>query len=198
VSVFPAVAEQTGIDPRLLAGEVITSDLARGEAGASVRMQLLVQAPAQAVWEVVVSCKLAYAFVDGLRACEVLEDSGDRALVRQTVRQGWLIPDYEYVFESLRRPYERIDVRLVEGNLKILDGEWTFGESAAGTLVEHRIRIQPSLPAPEFLVRRNLRHGMPDMLACIRGLADGSGSAERRVLDLRRCAGPVPEAGAPQ
>ena len=53
----------------------------------------------------------------------VLEDSGDRALVRQVVNQSWLIPTYDYVFESLRRHYERIDVRLLEGNLKALDGE---------------------------------------------------------------------------
>ncbi len=29
------------------------------------------------------------------------------------------------------------------------------------------------------------------MLACIRGLAAGSGSSEQQALDLGRCAGPV-------
>ena len=79
-------------------------------------MQMLARVPAQAIWEVIVSCELAFAFVDGLERCEVVEDSGETALVHQVVNQGWLVPTYDFVFESLRRHYRQIDVRLVEGN----------------------------------------------------------------------------------
>jgi ribosome-associated toxin RatA of RatAB toxin-antitoxin module len=194
----PGAAQAPGLRERLLAGEIVSTETNRDGAGASGRMQVLVRAPARAVWEVIVSCELAFTFVDGLQTCEVLEDTGGRALVRQVVNQSWLIPTYDYVFESLRRHYDRIDVRLLEGNLKALDGYWIFRETADGTLVDYQIHIEPSLPAPRFLVRRNINKGMPDMLACIRGLAGGSGSTVLERRDLGRCPGPVSPAPADQ
>jgi len=191
-----AAAEEPGVFERLRGGEIVAMETESDGAGGSGRMQLLVQAPARAVWEVIVSCELAFAFVQGLQSCEVVQDTGERAEVHQVVKQSWLIPTYDFVFESLRRPYERIDVRLLDGNLKALDGAWSFSETAGGTLVDYRIRIQPSLPAPGFIVRRNINRGMPDMLACIRGLARGSGSAVLEQQDLARCPGPLPAESA--
>ena len=189
---------ETDLSGPLLSGEIISRETGGGEGGAAGHMQVLIKAPARAIWEVIVSCELAFAFVDGLEACEVLEDTGDRALVRQVVNQGWLVPTYDFTFESLRRQYERIDVHLVEGNLRVLDGYWAFRETAVGTLVDYEIRIQPSLPAPRFIVRRNIVRGMPDMLACVRGLAGGSGSPSTERQDLGRCPGPVPADRLPQ
>lgn len=188
----PATLEDPALSERLLAGEVVAMEVSSDAAGASGRMQILVNAPAPAIWDVIVSCEAAFSFVDGLQACEVLEDTGGRALVRQVVNQGWLIPTYDFVFESLRQYDERIDVRLVEGNLKALAGYWLFRETDAGTLVDYQIHIQPTLPAPRFIVRRQVRKGMPDMLACIRGLAGGSGTPALEKQDLGRCPGPVP------
>lgn len=154
-------------------------------------MQMLVRAPAQAVWAVIVSCELAFRFVDGLQRCEVLEDSGDRALVHQVVDRGWLTPRLDFVFESLREPWVRIGFRLVEGNVKAMEGSWSFEETPAGTLVEYEIRLRPQSRVPGFLVRRNIGRTLPDLLACVRGLAGGSGTGELREQDLGRCAGPA-------
>jgi len=194
----PALPVDPELQQRLESGEIITRDASTDKAGAAGRMQMLARAPAQAIWEVIVSCELAFAFVDGLERCEVLEDSGERALVHQVVNQGWLIPTYDFVFESLRQHYRQIDVRLVEGNLKALDARWFFLETSRGTLVDYQVRIQPSLPAPGFIVRRNVNKGMPGMLACIRGLAGGSGSPGLERQDLARCPGPPPGGMAAQ
>jgi ribosome-associated toxin RatA of RatAB toxin-antitoxin module len=152
-------------------------------------MQMLVRAPAQAVWAVIVSCELAFRFVDGLQRCEVLEDTGDRALVHQVVDRGWLTPRLDFVFESLRQPWTQIGFRLVEGNLKAMEGTWRFEETASGTLVDYEVRLRPQAPVPGFLVRRNIGRTMPDLLACVRGLAEGSSPDERGQRDLARCAG---------
>lgn len=186
----PAAAEDAVIRARLEAGEVVARETRGDPQGGSARMQVLVQAPAQAIWSVIISCELAFRFVEGLQQCEVLEDTGDRALVHQVVDRGWLMPRLDFVFESLRRPWDQIEYRLVEGNLKALEGSWRFEETAAGTLVDYEIRLRPQAPAPGFLVRRNMTRTMPDLLACVRGLAGGSGTAERRQRDLGRCAGP--------
>ncbi len=187
----PAGADDPAILARLAAGEVVARETRGDRQGGSARMQMLVHAPAETVWAVIVSCELAFRFVDGLQRCEVLEDSGERALVRQVLDRGWLTPRLDFVFESLRRPWEQIDFRLVEGNLKALEGSWRFEETAAGTLVDHEIRLRPQAPVPAFLVRRDIGRTMPDLLACVRGLAGGSGGEERRQQDLGRCA--VPE-----
>jgi ribosome-associated toxin RatA of RatAB toxin-antitoxin module len=184
-----APVEDSGLLARLLAGEVVARESSGDSSGGSARMQILVQASPRAVWEVIVSCELAFRFVDGLRQCEVLEDTGDRALVRQVVDQGWLMPTFDFVFESLRQPWERIGFRLVKGNLEAMEGSWRFVETADGTLVDYEIRLRPQAPVPGFLVRRNLNRTMPDQLACVRGLADGSGPGERHRQDLARCAG---------
>jgi ribosome-associated toxin RatA of RatAB toxin-antitoxin module len=173
----------------LLAGEVVSHAVESGKAGGSARMQILARAPAKAIWDVIVSCEKAFVFVDGLEVCEVLEDSGDRALVHQVVKRGWPIPTQNFVFESLRNHYREIGFQLVEGNLKAMEGNWRFDETAEGTLVDYQIRVQPAIAAPKFIVRRSIEKGMPDLLACIRGLAGGSLSADQARKDVQRCPG---------
>jgi ribosome-associated toxin RatA of RatAB toxin-antitoxin module len=179
---------------RLLAGEVVPHAVESGKAGGSARMQILADAPAEAIWNVIISCEKAFAFVDGLEVCEVLEDSGDRALVHQVVKRGWPIPTQDFIFKSLREPHTEMSFQLVEGNLKVMEGSWRFDEMAEGTLVDYQIRVQPAVAAPKFLVRRNIEKGMPDLLACIRGLAGGSLSEDQAREDLQRCPGEA-EAG---
>jgi ribosome-associated toxin RatA of RatAB toxin-antitoxin module len=184
-------ADATGdLRERLEKGQVVALEMTEAAAGGAARMQLLVDAPARAVWEVIVSCDLAFRFIAGLQVCEIIEDSGNRVLVRQVIDRGWLMPTLDFVFESSRQPWERIDVELVSGNLERLHGRWRFTESAGATLVEHQLTVRPSAPVPRFLVRHNLRRTMPDLLACVRGLAGGSGNPDRERDDLQRCRGP--------
>ena len=184
-----AIATEPETLDMLLAGEVVAFDTKSDESGGSAHMQILVQAPPQAIWNVIISCELAFAFVDGLTHCEVLEETGDRALVHQVVKRGWPIPTQDFTFESLRQPYSEIVFRLVEGNLKAMEGYWRFTIRPEGTLVDYEVRVKPEIPVPRFIVRRNISKGMPDLLACVRGLAGGSGKESRAQADLDRCPG---------
>ena len=78
-------------------------------------------------------------------------------------------------------------------DLKILKGRWMLSPVANenSVIVVHEIRIQPKLPAPEWLVRRNLLRDLPDMMACIRGLAMASGDNDHIEGDLNRCPGEI-------
>ena len=187
-SVLP---DQQATDPetltRLLSGEVVAFDTKSDKSGGSAHMQILVEASPQAIWNVIISCELAFVFVDGLTYCEVLEEAEGRALVHQVVKQGWPIPTQDFTFESLRQAFTEIGFRLVDGNLKAMEGYWRFSVRPEGTLVDYEVRIQPEIPAPRFIVRRNIRKGMPDLLACVRAPAGGSG--EREKADLDRCPG---------
>jgi ribosome-associated toxin RatA of RatAB toxin-antitoxin module len=177
------------ISQRLGKGEIVLVEADSGQSGGSARVQALVQATAESVWNVITSCEQSMIFVDGLKQCRVIEDEGKRALVHQVVKKGWLFPKQDFTFESLREPYHEIRFRLVEGTLKDMEGQWLFSETPEGLLIDYSIRVRPGLPVPAFIISWVMRRGMPDLIACIRGLAGGSGSPERVEDDLRRCRG---------
>jgi len=174
---------------RLGNGEILLLEARTDESGGSARVQAIIHAPAKAAWDVITSCEQTFTFVKGLKKCEIIEDAGDRALIHQVVKTSWLVPTQEFIFESLRDPYHGIRFQLLEGNLKAMQGSWQFTESPDGLLVDYEIRIQPGFPVPAFIVSWVIRRGMPDLIACIRGLAGGSGSMERVTEDLDRCQG---------
>jgi ribosome-associated toxin RatA of RatAB toxin-antitoxin module len=170
-------------------GGIVLLDARSDEAGGSARVQALIQAPAEAVWDIIISCEKAFIFVKGLKKCEILEETAGRALIHQVVKTSWIVPTQDFVFESSRDPYREIQFQLVEGNLKAMAGKWRFTESSDGLLLDYEIRIRPGMPVPAFIVSHVIRKGMPDLIACIRGLAGGSGSVERAQEDRERCQG---------
>jgi hypothetical protein len=174
---------------KLLDGKVLVLDSPSEEPGGSVRIQALASVSAEKVWDVLVSCSQSFVFVDGLQSCEIIEDSGDRALIRRVTRQGWPAPTLDFINESLREPYSTIQFSLVQGNLKAMEGGWRFINTPNGLLLDYQIRIKPEMSVPDFMVSRSLRKNSPDMVACVRGLAGGSGSAELEASDLERCPG---------
>ena len=174
---------------RLANGEILLLDAGTDKAGGSARVQAIIKAPAKAVWDVVFSCERKFTFVIGLKKCEVIEIVGDRVLVHQVVKRSWATPTLDFVYESLREPFRATRFQLVEGNMKAMEGAWTFTETTGGLLVDYEIRVQPAIPVPAFVVSNDIRKGMPDMIACIRGLAGGSGSTEQSKGDLERCVG---------
>ena len=188
----PLLADQLvpgDMEARLRAGEILLQDTRTDEAGGAGKAQVFAYTQARAFWDVIVSCDLAFVFVDGMRACETLEDSDGRAVVRQVIKKHWLLPKIEYSFESQRRPYEEMTFKLIEGDLDIMEGSWRFSPAAGGVLVEYKARIKPSFPVPRWLIRRTIRKDTPDLIACIRGLANGSGSEQMLKSDLERCPG---------
>lgn len=176
---------------RLRAGEIVTENSSSDEGGAAVSILAFMHAPPERIWEIIISCRYVHAFVSGLEFCKVLEERGDYALTRQVVDKGWMMPRMDFTFETRRQPYRHMEFRLTEGNLKAMQGRWDFETYPDGVLVRHDLVLQPLLPAPRWLVRRNLKKDLPGMLRCIRGLAAGSGSQPQIREDLGQCPGEV-------
>ena len=177
---------------RLEKGEVVVEERFTDRPGEAARASILVRAPAKRMWEVITSCELAFAYTEGLKICEVLEDSGTHAVIHQEVKSFWLMPRQEFTLEAQRVPYRFMQFEMLEGSLRALEGSWEFLPVEQGTVVMHEVRVRPPLLLPPFIVRRTLRTNMPDSLACMRALAGGSGSEELRTDDLQRCKGPRP------
>ena len=177
---------------RLRKGEILVQDARTGEPGGAARVQALMHGNMQELWAYIASCDSVFRYVKGLRECELLNvetgPNSDTTRIRQVVKKSWVIPRIDYVIEVRRQPPDRIDFKLIEGNLKALEGGWRFNvlPDEQGVVVTHEIRVQPDFPAPRWLIRRSMRKDIPDMLACLRGLTNGSGefSGSR---DLKRC-----------
>ena len=109
------------------------------------------------------------------------------------VNNNWYTPTIDFVFEARRSSETHGDFNLVEGHLKLLEGQWDFQplEGGDGLIVSHDIRVRSSFPAPRWLVRRVLKNDLPDMLACVRGMARASLDADQAAADLARCPGDV-------
>jgi hypothetical protein len=192
----PALAREAQMpDPatlqRLQSGEITVETTRSDESGGSARFAIYIQAPVEDIWAIIFSCENAFIFLDGLKVCEVLHDDGTETLTRQVVKKSWLIPTQDYTFRTLRQPYKYAEFKRVEGKPRVMEGSWEFVVMPYGVVITHEIRIQPSMPVPRFIVRHLMRNSMPEMLACMRGLAGGSPDAEYAARDLRDCPGKI-------
>lgn len=182
------MAEQSDL-ARLRAGEIVVEETRLDESGGSVRVSILVEASAQRIWQVISSCEDARRYLEGMQECEVIVDEPGRALTHHVVDPGWMMPKIDYRFETRRQPYRRMDFKLTAGNLKQMEGYWRLEPVESGVVVEHEVLIKPRVPAPRWVIRRKLSRDLPNMMACIRSLADGSTSEALAASDEAACRG---------
>ncbi len=190
---WPASPEPNRLNDETLAslsaGDVLVENTRTDESGGAARVQALFKASPETIWSYISSCEHNFEFVDGLKDCRVLYADERYARTWQVVKKTWFTPRTEYTFEALRQPHTVMIFRLVEGDLKKMEGSWQFEpvEASGYTLVTHEAQVQPKLPSPRWLMRKVMMKDMPDMLACLRSLANASGSPEQLVSDRKRC-----------
>lgn len=175
----------------LRSGQILTEYTRMDESGGAVRANILIRTKVEDIRAILQGCGKAFIFVDGMEQCEILEQNDGYALIHQVVDTGFFAPQLDYSYESKNQPDSQMDFNLTEGNLRVLQGGWEFVEVDEGVLATYNMRVRLGFPLPRFLVRMSLRRMIPDMLACIRGLVDGSGSSEQKKKDLEQCAGDI-------
>lgn len=157
--------------------------LARGEAhadvsadpdGVSGRVRGVVDIDASPahVWKVLTDCASARKMMANLVGCRIL--TGDQARgwdVREHVtRRNLIFPGMRIVFRSDYEPHRRIRFSLVEGDLKLQQGEWRLQplRGGRGTRVFYENRLAVDWPAPKAMMREALRKDTPKVLANLR------------------------------
>lgn len=157
--------------------------LARGEAyaevspdpdGVSGRVRAVVDvaAPPERVWAIMTDCATAGRMISNLASCRVV--SGDQ-------RRGWDIREHvtrrTFVFRGMRivfrsdyEPVSRIRFHLVEGDLKVEQGEWRLQplDGGRGTRVFYDNRLAVDWPVPKAMMREALRKDTPKVLMNLR------------------------------
>ena len=194
LSAAPAYAEDVSDSDkmsRLQSGEILHEYTRMDESGGAIRAEVFIKSGLADIRAILQGCGKAFVFVDGMEQCEILERSDHYALIHQVVDTGLLAPTLNYSYESKSHSQTRMSFALAEGNLRVLQGGWEFIDLADGVHVTYDMRVRPGFPIPRFLVRMSLRRMIPDMLACIRGLLDGSVTPGQIKSDLERCPGDI-------
>ncbi len=178
---------------RLKRGEILLQTIQDEKPGTAARVTALFHTNAQAIWDIIGYCKYEFVYMRGLKLCEMLEGDQFHMTMRHRLRSSWYTPTLDFTFEAVREPGGDGEAHLIGGDLKVLEGRWKFSPLADdnNVIVVHEIRIQPKLPAPQWLVRRNLQRDLPAMMACIRGLARASGDPGHIERDLKQCPGDI-------
>ena len=176
---------------RLMRGEILVQTVHEEKSGGAAKVSAVFHSSMNTIWNVVGYCRHEFVYVRGLEYCEVLDSGTTFVKKHHRVNNNWYTPTIDFIFDASRHSPDHGEFRLVEGNLKVMEGQWDFKELADSDaiLVTHEIRVRSWFPAPRWLVRRVLKKDLPDMLACVRGLAEASGDTRLLSDDLSRCPG---------
>src|SRR5210317_1214467 len=135
-------AQDAGMDmQRLQAGEILVQTIHQDKSGGAARVTGLFHAGAEDIWNVIGYCKNEFIYVRGLEVCEVLVPGLQYIKKHHRVKNNWFTPTLDFVFEARRTSKTHGDFNLVEGDLKVMEGQWDFQPAAdgSGLVVSHDI-----------------------------------------------------------
>lgn len=156
---------------RLEQGEILVSvNQEEGPVRGTVEATILIDAPAERIWRVMIDCSEIPTFIPGLEACEVLDSGENWDIIRHDVKWIWFFPRLSYVFRACYQPHRQISFTRISGDLREMRGSWrlTPTEKSSRTLVRYQVYLDPGLLVPQWLVRSVLKSDLPAMLAALR------------------------------
>ena len=126
------------------------------------------------VWSLLTNCESALKLVQGLVDCAVVQTAPDHSwqLIRHVVDYSWYVPKLTFVFRADYRYPERISIRRVSGDLRVVESSWDLEKDGQFTIARYRLALVPGFWVPNWLVRSALRHDLPKMLRTLRALAE--------------------------
>lgn len=150
-----------------------------------VDVRATVNAPHSLIWSTLTDYGHLSEFIPGMQSSRITERHGATAIVEQRGEAGFFIFSYgiDVIVASTEYPPDSIEIRVLKGNLKRLDGRYQVerGEREGSWVVSWKGLIEPSLALPQFISLRLIRGSVSDQF---RGMID---EIERRDA-LRRTA----------
>ncbi|MBN1240779.1 MAG: SRPBCC family protein [Gammaproteobacteria bacterium] len=169
------VPDQSWLDREQLAAGEIQVQASREGGAITVETAALIDASAEAIWDVLTACEIAPEYVPNVVDCELIEtlDDGRAELFVQTIKPAFFIPRFEHVFRLDYHPYERIDVQEVSGPIERMRGSWWFLPQPDGeVLLLHSLEVDPGFPVPRFVLRATMRRDLVNIMEAVRELAE--------------------------
>ena len=167
-----ATAWATGDAPRLELA-VKRVDVADGGKVYQIAATGTVAATPAAVWRILSDYKHHADFVPDLKSARVLSRDGNQVIVEQLGAARFLVftQRIRLVVRVQEQPPERIDISLIEGDMKVYRASWVVSPvaGAAGTRVVYSASIEPKFYVPEMigesLIKKDIARMMTAVLA---------------------------------
>lgn len=159
---------------KILAGEVISIPVHTDEKGGTVWGAIRIDAPARDIFNSIVYCNGKTSAHKTMRNCKTIEKDAEHEIAEHQIKYHWLVPRQKYLFRGDYTGFTRIRFRVLEGDLKKLDGGWDLFpiENTGAYLVRYYATIQPRLPTPKWLIRKSLKKEIPAMLKVMKELSE--------------------------
>lgn len=170
---------------RLSEGEVFVSTIdVDGANLPKVRVEAVVDAPPDAVWQVVSSCEGSQHTMPNVQKSYVVKRiSESRFVCSEKIHLPFPLRDVLSVTEWVLEPGPDVWRRswtLVEGDFDYATGSWTlrpFDREGTRTHVVYENHFSPHLSVPDWVTRIFLKRSMPDLIEHVR--AASTARAER-------------------
>jgi ribosome-associated toxin RatA of RatAB toxin-antitoxin module len=122
------------------------------------------------VWRVLTDYNRMAEFVPDLKSARVVSRSGDRVVIEQrgAVRFLFISQPIRLVVQAHEQALERIDVTLIEGDMKVYHAAWELHPAAAGgTTVNYSASIEPKFYVPGVMGASLVRQDIAKMMAAV-------------------------------
>lgn len=133
-----------------------------------VTARAVVHAPAELIWQTLTDYDHLSQFVPGIDSSRVVSRQGSKVVVEQQGGARWLFfyCPIRVTVATTEQPFERIDVHLLQGNLRRLDGRYRIEAQPDGSSrLTWQGLIEPDNPLPSFIRMAVLRRSISDQFA---------------------------------
>lgn len=147
------------------AAEDVSVEATRRESAVEIRARAVLEASYGVVWSTLTDYNRLSEFIPGMHKSRILEQNGNSAVVEQLGEARFLFFTFpiEVTVVSTARPPDLIDVRLIKGNLKRLDGAYRVEQVASGRiLLRWNGLIEPDALLPPLLGEAVMRANIED------------------------------------
>ncbi len=172
-----------------LPAEDISVEARRRDEALEVVCRVMLDAPPELVWQTLTDYDRLAQFIPGMRRSRVLERRGAVAVVEQLGEAGFLFLTFpiEVTLASTERAPHALEVSMLKGNLKRLDGAYRIEPQAGGRLLLSWSGIVEALSMPPLLGELVMRSNIEDQFrGMVREIERRDGLRRERDKETRR------------
>ena len=144
--------------------EDVSVEATRRDEALEVVCRAILDAPLEVVWQTLTDYGRLAEFIPGMRRSRLIERRGAVAVVEQTGEAGFLFLRFpiEVTLASTERPPYELDVSMLKGNLKRLDGAYRITPQGGGKLLLTWTGTVEALSMPPLLGELVMRSNIAD------------------------------------
>jgi len=138
------------------------------DSAVEITAHAVVDAPAELIWQTLTDYDHLASFIPGLVSSRVVSRHGAQLVIEQKGGARWWFFSYpiRVTVSSYERPFQGIEVHLLQGNLRRLDGSYRIEPRPDGrTELTWSGLIEPDTPLPAFIRTPLLRASISDQFA---------------------------------